>query len=103
MAVKLTAICAVGIECGFIPAVGSDRGREGGDVVGVFLPELSQLGEWERGHGVDRLSGVKHTHTHFQPQKQLDKLLHEAFAIFKHNSATLKPLLLIYLYDKVHI
>lgn len=69
MAVKLTAICAVGVECGFIPAVGSDRGREGGDVVGVFLPELSQLGERERGHGVDRLSGGKHTHTHiFSPK-----------------------------------
>lgn len=64
----MAAICAVGGECGFIPAVGSDRGREGGDVVGVFLPELSQLGEWEWGHGVDRLSGGKHTHTFSAPK-----------------------------------
>ncbi len=65
-----------------IPAVGSDRGRERGNVVGVFLPELSQLGERERGHGVDRLSGRKHTL--LAPKAN--------FRHFQHYFATLKLL-----------
>lgn len=76
-----------------IPAVRSDWGRERGDVVGVFLPELSQLGERERGHGVDRLSGGKQVHV-FSPQNSWINYFQEAFAIFKHNFATLNLLLL---------
>lgn len=92
----------MGVETGFIPAVGSDRGWEWGDVVGVFLPELSQLGERERGHGVDHLSGGKHTHS-FSAPKTVGYTTSGSFCLFKHNPATLKLLLPIYLYDKVHI